>query len=335
MPSRTKQKKRTRHHVLLLRAIRYLLKEHSELIQRPGVIGYGVGYRERHGVVTREPAIRVYVTPGLKQRDHTKLGKAHSIPSEIVFHVGGRTLHVPVDLIEAPIGKPHGGASGYIAPGGTIGNSRSADISGTIGWIARLGDGTAVVCSCYHVLLPFKEYFHTFSSVQIFDSREDPYEEAMHPSRNHNGKPSTDVIGRVLYGRRSSTIDIAVCAVDTPAELIDSVEEIGTMGPPAKISENSEDVGPGDRVILCGGESRKLEGEVTDLDLAYPMAYPDGTITMTDLISTTIPTRPGDSGSLLLTSKRNPVGMLLGVAGDRSLYCRIDNIIQEMELKTY
>src|SRR5262245_51438921 len=75
-----------------LRLLRKALKQRSYILKISDVLGYGVGFREKKGEWTDEPALIVYVRPGRKAKEYKDLPPHQRIPSRIRLQIGKKTV---------------------------------------------------------------------------------------------------------------------------------------------------------------------------------------------------------------------------------------------------
>jgi hypothetical protein len=125
----------------------------AELIHIPGIVNIGMGLRERGGVLTNEPAFRVYVDEKLPLADVQPLNR---IPAEV--------RGFPIDVIKTRPRVPKLGFNdendkrNYKTKVG--GSKIGVDIHGTGGgtlgcFVSPIGDpSTVLIMSAQHVLMP-------------------------------------------------------------------------------------------------------------------------------------------------------------------------------------
>ena len=294
------------------------------------VIGTAIGYRERDNVVTDELALIVYVRSGRKRARKSDYPKHQQIPERVRLKVKGRTVWLPVDIIETRGPRLHAA----LVSGANIGNLGSVRVNGTIGWIARRQqDGAAVVCSNYHVLLRFPP--KPGSAVLPFPvPGPPPAEFALSPSRFRGGSSPQNDIGPVVQGLRDQFVDVAIVLVANSVSVMSQVPGIGSIGPARSITPADFASGPIPVQLRGSASDQVLRGVATQYPVNLPFPYPDLTtpLQMLDLIATDLRTIEGDSGSVLLDDARRPIGILLGGDGVRSWYIHIRHVIRTMNL---
>jgi hypothetical protein len=316
-----------------LRYLQRAVRERRYLLKNPDVLGVGVGYRERNGVITDELALIVYVVPGRKQTSKEEQPKSRRIPEHVTFRVRGHQINLPVDIVEADIGKLHRD----VVSGVSVGNQLSQNIAGTVGWIAqRRSDKKPVFCSNYHVLIPFPPA-GTNQETLTFTRGDDGGEVAVMPSIKDGGDPNASRVGEVVRGRRDIVSDVAIVLIDPDEDWTPRKEviDIGAYGAPREIT--TADLASGPIPVMVRGRTtgHVLHGNIITYPNQLPFAYPDldDPLLMSDLIATDIQTQEGDSGALLLDEQLRPLGILLGMGGTRSYFIHIANIMSSMQIE--
>ncbi len=131
------------------------------------------------------------------------------------------------------------------------------------------------------------------------------------------GIDPTDTIGRlkvrsIISCTGTNVIDAALCSVGEFAATCATPSGIGYGSP------TSTPLSPfvGQSVQKVGRTTCHNTGSVTGINMTVAVSgYPCGTATFTGQIFTTLMSQPGDSGSLLVDSNRNPVGLLFASNG--------------------
>src|SRR5262245_988854 len=116
----------------------------------PGVVGVGLGLKERSGVVTDEVALRVYVR---EKKERSRLSNEERVPEEF--------LGVPTDVLIVREAIPHGvcedrAKHNPIVGGISISPQRAPGWVGTLGFFATIngvgGPNNVVLVTNHHVL---------------------------------------------------------------------------------------------------------------------------------------------------------------------------------------
>jgi len=322
-----------------LKLIRRAVEERTYLLNISDVLGYAVGYREKDGKQTDEPALKVYVKKGRKKTDPQDHPRHQRIPRQVRLTVKGETVWLPVDLIESEQGQLHqsNGPSADFVSGLSVGNQLSANNTGTIGWIARsLDTKQPVICGNFHVFLRISQ-----NSQQASDYRKNgfklSYPRTTHssdfvvsPSLQDHGDPNLNLVGPVLDGQRTQTVDIAIASLipgKTAQPIMKSRGPLGT----ARFLKASDLTNP-IQVFIYGRTSKDQAGTILEYPAHHEFSYPDRALMLLDMIATDIQTQRGDSGSLLVDETNRPLGMLIGLAAGRSFFMHIQNIATTMRL---
>jgi hypothetical protein len=207
------ERKRTLTGSECLRHIERAAKKRTYLLKISDVLGYAVGYRERAGQRTNEPALVVYVRRGRKRHKKQRFPRHQQIPERIRWRINGKPVWLPVDLVEVDEGRLQ--SSTPLLSGESIGNRRVNNNTGTIGWVARRSsDNQPVMCGNYHVFLTFPA--HSTTPTLTYPSAGQPQEFVTSPSVQDGGNANTDAVGTVIRGRRDQLVDIAVALPARP-----------------------------------------------------------------------------------------------------------------------
>ncbi len=317
----------------LLRLIVRAFKSRKDILRISDVLGYSVGFREKAGKLTDEPALVVYVRKGRKKKKAADFPRRQRIPQKIRMRVGKKTFWIKIDLIETGRGKLLN--AGSIISGNSVANCASADNTGTMGWIARRRtNGEPVFCGNFHVFLRKPAYAGPDLEK---DFRHDPNhpERIISPGGMDAGSCPRDAIGTVVHGKRNQLVDAAIAAADKPELVAKFIKFIGAMAEARRLQAHELDPQYPIAVSLCGRTSQLLEGKIREYPASHEFAYPDRAVMLFDLIAADLPTQAGDSGALLVDASLHPLGMLVGRAGNRSFFMHIGNIMSEMKLKEF
>lgn len=195
---KTRQERKARQDELL--ALRPAVED--ELRAVPGVVGVGVGFKEKNGRPTREFAFRVYVE---EKKPLAELAPGHFIPP---------TLHgIPTDVIRLPRARRLADRGTYrpLQGGIAIGPLRGG--IGTLGWFGTLSGGDKVLITNHHVAFDLEDpayYHHEDADGGLGELK--------------IGQPyyykfcgcccDCDVIGKVLVAKDDDSIDCALVRID-------------------------------------------------------------------------------------------------------------------------
>lgn len=276
----------------------------AELRSIPGVVGVGVGFKERGGDLTEEIVFRVYVE---EKRPLDDVPPAERIPDEI--------HGVKTDVLTVTVDTPQVDTSKYrpIKGGIQIGNGSGS--VGTLGCLAkRNAGGDVVVVSNHHVLLA--------GGVTVADDVD-------------VGQPDYSVccccgcneIGKVLNGSIGGLVDCAIASVDSDVTKVHEIAEIGAVA-------GSDTAVVGDIVRKRGRTTGLTSGSV--IDVAYANSSTAGH-SFTDQIriapSGADPfVSPGDSGSAVVNETNHVVGIVWGASNNHGTASSIANVMAAMDI---
>lgn len=212
------------------------------------------------------------------------------------------------DPFRTKLSKPNGGCS--------TASNRLENISGTIGLAFTLEKKKKIYfISNFHVLAGFKSIL---------------YDSVLHPSRPDTESVGPEEfynpIGTLYWYKICQTTDAAICEVNSENQISDGIRcddslKIKGIGKP-KI---------GMRVIKCGRSSGLTKGIIRSVQCSVLIEdfkiSPKGRRVFKDQILTDCISIPGDSGSILLSEKGEPIGLLF--AGDEensSFHNKLTNI---------
>jgi len=278
----------------------------KEILNRPGVTGIGVGYREVKGEESDEPSIRVYV-----KKKRPDISKDESVPSEID---GVKTDIIEEDQeaiaynnfgmarAEPSEGLLVGGAG--IGPARTFGNNKPN--SGTIGIVIG-GQNEPMILSSYHVLAVDNNYVNNPLISQ--------------PAGTQN---YVAVLGQaVLMGN----VDAAIARVNggSRQRVNSGILDIGQVTGTASRADVEQMWLSKNNIVRKRGNVTKLrQGRITDIDwegsiqYAYSPVHPfENQIQISPLPGGPEFSLPGDSGSAIVDGSNRIIGLLVGGVGHK------------------
>lgn len=261
-----------------------LEKERARLLAFKGVVGVGLGFRERKGTQTREPCITVLVKKKLSGIELRKR-KGRALPRS--KRIGKRV--VGFDVVQLGRLERHVGVGGDIGPAQPL-------LAGTLGVFARdTGNNASVAITAMHV-----------SGLQNVPTSAVPSVSFCAPSRFTNG--AAPVFASLVRGT-TSQIDAAklqLLAPQPPGGMIPGLGPIAGWRPLTF---------PGDMratVFMFGAVSGLKQGFIANTSMDLPADSLESTIIVN------IPSVEGDSGAVLVDSQRFVLGFLVG-AGNAAL----------------
>lgn len=122
-------------------------------------------------------------------------------------------------------------------------------------------------------------------------------------------------------------VDCALCKLDSPKMAIASVLEVGEVSGVAE-------AGPGLKVQKSGRTSGLTEGSVKSVGTTLQVEMSkEEKLWFADQVVTDMPSKPGDSGTLILTKDRKAVGLLFAGSEKLTVFNRISNVMERLEIE--
>jgi hypothetical protein len=266
----------------------------DELLQRPGVVGVDIGYKEVDGRRTDQLAIRVLVE---QKRDVPADQRVPSTIEDVTTDVIQRGKIVPMADTTRYDPLLGGCSVGVCDPDPFNPPGPSA---GTLGVLVRdRATGDIMALSNWHVLV-----------------MRAPSSDVVQPSLLDTGHCTADIIGQVA---RSTINDVVDCAVATLTAR-DRQQQILNIG----WVRGWDGTMIGNRVKKRGRTTGLTYGDVDTVDATVTIAYPDGARTLRRQVGiwradgvSDVFLRPGDSGSAVVDWNYRVVGLAFaGSAGN-------------------
>lgn len=287
----------------------------AQLMQFPGVVGVGIGLKERGTTLTQEFCFRVYV--------EEKVPLAQLAPEEVI---PAEVMGVPTDVIKVPEGTvsvfvEREDRSDYRpVQGGISINPDGKTAYGTLGWFGTLNSNPAT-----KILLTNKHV--------LYDGASGTFTDATRVGQASYSKVcccECGEIGTNIVGINNTSVDVAIARLDSdkvPNLILKNVkaaQQISVTSTAAAVV--------GDTVRKVGARSAFTTGTVTDIAGTTNTIYnkSDGTtITITrantEILIAAAPTETyelengkisfanaGDSGSVVVNETGAIVGLLYG-----------------------
>lgn len=251
----------------------------------PGVLGVGVGRRQRGGRWGIGHVVTVFVATKAEER---ALEDGHRLPSHLHVEHRGRRWEVPVDVVA--LGDAPGLPQGLVVPGSQLSVAPPA-LAGTASWYVERG-GDRFLVTAEHV---------------VGMASRGPV--SLHPQGVRLGQ-----VTRTAWA--TTSLDAALVRLDpdwTGALVLPFVQH--ALGPP-RVAVPS-DTGRTGRVFLPRLQAFQ-PAVIRHVQVGpLPFRLPGGAILQPRSLVLTDPvTRPGDSGTLLLAADGAPVGLLTGLYVD-------------------
>lgn len=296
----------------------------AEYLDRPGVTGIDVGYKEVGGQLTDVVAIRVHV-----ERKSDDVPAAERVPDEIdgaVTDVLERTyeLHVAAEEFDVSLqadtthyGTLQGGIS--MGPSRVIGGSIYAGTLGAI-VIDKTNNQHAALTN-----------FH----VACVDSTWSVGDRMVQPSRIDTGVVPGDEFGAIARATLSGHVDGGLISIDSGKSTSCSVVEIGDI-------RGTKAATLGMAVRKRGRTTGLTYGSVDGLSLTVNVDYGDGigVHTLTNQVSIAADTTHnakfsdhGDSGSVIVDGSGYVVALLFAGSGSNTVGNPIADVLSELNIE--
>lgn len=124
-----------------------------------------------------------------------------------------------------------------------------------------------------------------------------------------------------------NTVDCALCRIDSPDVAIAAVLEIGEVNGTAEVK-------PGMRVQKSGRTSGLTEGVVKSIGTTLQVEMEkEEKVWFSDQVVTDMPSKPGDSGSLVLSKDKKAVGLLFAGSDKLTVFNRISSIMERLGIE--
>ncbi|HAG10569.1 MAG TPA: hypothetical protein DCK76_04105 [Desulfotomaculum sp.] len=331
------------------RHLRAINKYSKDLFIKANVIGIGVGYKQIRGEETDQLSLIIFVE---KKVPPDRLNKSSIIPGKIsdlhtdIVEIGRvRLLDNRVDRWRPA------------CPGISIGHYKIS--AGTFGAVVKdKNTGEKLILSNNHILanatngsdgrssigdpilqpgphdgggpkdkiatlLRFIPIRHTVQDVEC------PIAAAALQAGNiiiHTVRPRYN-IRLTKYTNDMNNIDAAVAKPDKQSLVDEEVLEIGRIEGVARVI-------PGDSVKKSGRTSGLSEGKVQAIGVTIKVGISEEENGLfTDQVVSNILSQPGDSGSLIVNSGKQAVGLLFAGSEKYSIFNRIDNVMERLKIK--
>jgi hypothetical protein len=277
----------------------------AEILVKANVNGMGFGYKTVKGKTTDKPCIKVYVTEKLPPEQVTV---EDLVPQEFM----GVPLDVEeVGIIEAQEFKVRVRPA---RPGYSIGHYRIT--AGTFGCLVRDRCCSGIyILSNNHVLA-------NSNAANIGDP-------ILQPGRYDGGTLPDDLIAKLTrfvpinFGDINQ-YNLVDAAIAHPIETRLVRADIINIGIPQGCAEAGLDM----PVMKSGRTTQTTKGAVVGLDVSIAVTYGGGRVAyFRDQILTTNMSAGGDSGSLLLNTEREAVGLLFAGSDKVTVHNRITNVL--------
>jgi hypothetical protein len=282
------------------------VKEDNEsgLLEKPNVVGVGVGFKEVKGKETQEVCVNVYVTEKVKN-----LSGDDVVPKKLD--------DVKTDVREVGVIE----AQAFTArirpakPGYSVGHYLIT--AGTFGCLVR-----DVCPPCRVHMLSNNHVFANSNGAKIGDP-------ILQPGRYDGGKYPKDMIARLsrfvpIRFNNPINYNLVDAALALPTDMNNVVSEIVAIGTP----KGTVEAKLGMDVVKSGRTTETTTGKVIGVDATVAVNYGVGVAYFRNQIITTNMSQGGDSGSLLLArSSREATGLLFAGSSRVTIHNNISNVV--------
>jgi len=327
---------------------RVLDKSKNNLLKLPNVVGVGVGLKRVANETTGHLSLLVFVDKkypaGMMRKEHIVPLKIGSFETDVVETGRIRFLNERTGRMRPA------------SPGISIGHYKIS--AGTFGAVVRdKNTREKLILSNNHILA---------NATNGFDERAAVGDPILQPGP-HDGGGSRDHIASLLrfvpvkravqevecplaraaarFGNTvlqtirpsyslkffkntqdSNVIDSAVAKPDSPNVVDEEILEIGSV-------KEVGEVGPADQVSKSGRTSAFTKGKILAVGVTVKVDIADEEVGwFSDQIMTDLVSRPGDSGSLIVNSKKEAVGLLFAGSDKYTVFNRIQNVLTKLNL---
>ncbi len=328
---------------------RVLKKTRERLLQLPNVTGVGVGLKQVSGETTNRPALIIFVKE--------KVPSGSLVRSELVpAQIDG----LPTDVIE--IGEvrllaQRTGRERPARPGMSIGHYKVS--AGTLGAVVKdRVTRELLILSNNHILANATDGRDGRAAIGDPILQPGPYDGGQSKDRIATllrfaplmrSVQETDCAvaealvraGNLLirlvrpryelkmleHYRGGNVIDAAVARPDSPSLIDEEILEIGRV-------EGLAQVAPGQEVQKSGRTSGLSTGAVTAVGVTLEVEIGDNDKGwFVDQVVTSMISRPGDSGSLVLDNQKRAVGLLFAGSDKYTVFNRIEQVLSRLEVE--
>lgn len=328
------------------RHFRVLSKAKKDLLRLPNVVGVGVGHKMVGGESTGRVSLVVFVE---KKVPAARMARGHVVPMKIG--------DVETDVIEIGRVRLLGERTRRVRPaqpGVSIGHYKIS--AGTFGAVVKdKNTKEKLILSNNHILA---------NATNGRDGRSRVGDPVLQPGPHDGGGPQDRIAsllrfvpvvrtvqeivcpvaaavekaaGAALHAVRpdyelklfkrsqeANLVDCAVARPDAPNLISEEVFEVGAVAGVA-------DTGPGEGVLKSGRTSGVTEGKVMAVGVTVKVDITDNEVGwFSDQVVGDLVSRPGDSGSLILNTKKEAVGLLFAGSDRYTVFNRIRHVLEKL-----
>lgn len=277
----------------------------AELLQIPGVVGVGIGFKETGGELTEQVSFRVYVQ---EKKPESAVAPEEQIPDTIQgFKTDVLVIEQTEFLVDDSRYRP-------VKGGIQIGNGSGS--VGTLGCLAKRNDGGAwVIVSNHHVMLAGGK--NLSDEVKIGQ-----------PDYSPCCCCSCGEIGEVVDAAIGGLVDCAIATINDDTSFVNEIAQIGPV-------KGKATAVVGETVRKTGRTTGQTSGTVIDIN--YPTTSTNGNsftaqIRINPAAGVTKFSDNGDSGSAIVNSDEEVVGILWGGNTGPGVASHIANVESTMAI---
>ena len=334
----------------------------KDLMQKPNVVGVGIGFRQKKGAITGEESIVVLVS---KKVAPNELKAKELVPRFLkgqqvdVIEIGEVRFMDGAEEAQANAPPPERVKKWRPAPGG-ISIGHYAITAGTLGVAVRdRASGARLILSNNHVLA---------NTTSGNDHRAAPGDIILQPGAYDGGDANTDVLGRLMrfvplrrtasqpqcataaalekvanrliswlhphyrvqlqrLNQGGNLVDAALAMPEREEDLADEILALGRISGTARAYL-------GQPISFSGRTSGLVKGKILAMEVSLYITMHSGEEVLFEVqLITSAVSRPGDSGSLLVDENNRAVGLLFAGSDRVSICNRIDHVCRLLDIE--
>jgi len=325
-------------------------KSRHRLLRMSNVTGVGVGYKHVDAQSTGEPALIVFVEKKMPRR---QVQAGHVVPLKMegvdtdVIEIGKVRLLATDRLVRVRPARPGVSIGHYRITAGTLGavvtdratgkalilSNNHILANGTTGFDGRAAKGDPVYQpGAYDGGTEQDRIGSLYRFVGVFRSEEEALHCPVAQAAARNASALLSVVRpdyRLKLFKTFATENIVDCAValpDAPNLVSASVLDIGPV-------RGTAEVKPGDTVKKSGRTTGLTTGRVIAVGTSLKVLMEnDQEAWFGDQVVSDMKSGPGDSGSLMLNTEDQAVGLLFAGSDQYTVFNRIQNVIDALQI---
>ncbi|KGM94385.1 hypothetical protein IRP63_04985 [Clostridium botulinum] len=285
--------------------------DYKFFLNKPNVTGIGLGYKERGGFCIPKMCINVFVT--------NKVPENELLPQDRIPRLfKGIDTDVIVSGMSEILSLTH---KIRPVPGGYNIGSTKKNFQGTMGCIVTDGRDWHIL-SCCHIIAQYGSA--TLGTPVLQPSLEFGgrigHEEIAYLSKYIPFKPITPTT------HPENRVDCAMAEVHNRSLVTNKIALVGGIkgiGHPAL----------GQNVQKVGENSERTTGKIKSLSVTTIITYPFGECLFKNQIRTSAMAKPGDSGSILLDTHMNALGLCMSGTTSETFFNPIQDVLSALDVQ--